>query len=416
MDEIRERLEAIEIRKQEIRTLLINDKDANLDDLENELRDLDIEKKELERRERVLKAAEQIKNGESGFKSLGTVEDLVEGRGKTIKNKDYIELRKGDKLKDFIDIPKEERGLDLGKYIRGIATGNWKNADKERRAMTTTATGTLIPKELSAEIVDLARNKSLFTLGNVPVVPMDSNNLTISRLKTDPIFKFKKEGEEADSESFLEFDSVELKAKTIYGYAYVSLEALSSSHDLEGTIMNAFSEALAQGIDNAMLYGQYNDSTKVYDEFAPSGVLNNENINTITAVADEGYDSFIKAMGKIRSQNGEASSVAFNSFTEEMLNILKNQNGDYINPPVAFTNIPNKIVTNQLKHSADTGDDALVFDSESMLIGMGETVRIEMFRDSDKCIKNGLVGFRVYEMVDCIIKNPRNICKITGIK
>ncbi len=75
----------------------------------------------------------------------------------------------------------------------------------------------------------------------------------------------------------------------------------------------------------------------------------------------------------------------------------------------------NQIVSNQLKNDISSGSDALVFSPEAMLIGIQKNVVIEMFSNTDECIEKGLVGFRIYSMLDCATTQPKHICKITGI-
>lgn len=333
-----------------------------------------------------------------------------------VKNKDIfggIALRKGDFLENTIEINEEERELDIGKYVRGIVTGNWEGAELEKRSITTSTMGTLIPTVLSARIIDVARNKSLFTNADVPIIPMESNNLTISRVKSDPVFNFKEEGAAA-KESNLELESIELKSKTCYGYAYVSLEAIESSKNLSQVITSTFANAIANAIDLAMLYGQYNTGTQKNDDFAPKGVMNDELINKIEALSECGYDDFIKAISQIKKNNGEPSVYAINADTEEYLSLLKDNYGRYLESPKQMQSM-NQIVSNQLKNDISSGSDALVFSPEAMLIGIQKNVVIEMFSNTDECIEKGLVGFRIYSMLDCATTQPKHICKITGI-
>ena len=81
-----------------------------------------------------------------------------------------IALRSNEKMTDRVPMT-ERKHLDLGKYIRGAVTGNWNGAAEERSAFSTTATGVIIPQILSAQIIDRARELSLFTSANVPVIP-----------------------------------------------------------------------------------------------------------------------------------------------------------------------------------------------------------------------------------------------------
>ncbi len=308
----------------------------------------------------------------------------------------------------------ESRSLDLGKYVKGVVTGDWANADIEKRAVMTSAAGVIIPQELSSQIINISRDLSLFASSNVPIIPMGSNNLTIARIKNLPTFKFKKEGEKS-SESGFELEPVKLEAKTAYGYAYVSLEAIRSSANLGSILTNVFSQAIADCIDKCMLYGQYNDSSSSYDEFAPKGILNDETINTIAASEKVSYDDFIKALGKIKAKNGEPKFYGINTYTEEQMSLLKASDGTYLEPPKAIQNI-SPIVTNQLIHNEVSGSDAIVFDPNAMVIGIQDNINIKMFDNTDYCIENGMIGFRVYAMIDCVVTMPKHICKITGIK
>lgn len=110
-----------------------------------------------------------------------------------------------------------KKKLDLGKYIRGAITGDWNGADAERRSMTTSTGGVVIPQVLSAEVLDTARNISFFTDAGCPVVPLVNGNMVIARVSSDPSFKFYDEMSEA-TESSMELEGVELKAKTARGF------------------------------------------------------------------------------------------------------------------------------------------------------------------------------------------------------
>lgn len=299
----------------------------------------------------------------------------------------------------------EGRGLDLGKYVRGIVTGDWSNASEERATMTTSALGAVIPKYLSAQIIDRARNVSLFTSAGVPVYPMDGNNLTLARVSEDPTFSWKAEGAEGADGSF-NMDSVELKAKTAYGYAYVSLETIHSAVNLSDILYRVFAGAMAEAIDTGFLYGAVN---------GPSGILEDSDINVITATNKGGYDDLIKGVGAVRKNNGTPSAVAINATTEEILNLHADNNGVYQGVPGSLSDM-DWIVSNSLKADVSEGSDALVFDPNALAIGMQSNIVVRMVQDSDDCIKKGLVGFQIYAMMDSAVLYPKHVAKITGIK
>lgn len=339
----------------------------------------------------------------------GTVIDSINSYGSDNTMKSVF-LNKSEKLTDKITINEENAILRndgaLSDVIRGMVTGKWNNSEM-RNLVTTTTTGVLIPELLSAKIIDLARDKSLFGNAGVPMVPMENNNITISRVKQGPTFTFKEEGKEGAEASF-ELDSIELKSKTAYGYAYISLEAINSSANLESIIYKVFSEAMAQCIDKAFLYGQNEDG------FAPSGIMNDNDINKIVATPNGGYDDIIKAIGKVKASNGVPTTLGINSNTEELLSLLKTSDGQYLTAPRSVENL-NKIVSNQLNYDEVLGSDALVFDPQALLIGMQNNIQVKMIEDTE-CLKKGLVAFQIYAMLDCKAVTPKNICKISGIK
>lgn len=328
-------------------------------------------------------------------------------------------LNKADKLVDRVDIKDEKvRELlnkegSLGEVIKGMVTGKWDNTEL-KNVVTTTATGVLIPQILSAQVIDLAREQSLFTSSGVRILPMTSNNMTISRVKTDPVLEFKKEGLAGTSESSFEIEGIELKSKTAYGYAYVSLESILSSQNLDGIIRQVFAQAMANTIDKAFLYGQYNITDSEFDDFAPIGIMNDPNIKSVTAALGGGYDDIIKAIGKVRQSKGTPTAYAINAETEELLSLLKTSALGYMEPPVSVSALQ-KIVSNQLKYDVTAGSDALIFDPASMVIGIQNDIQIKIIEDSE-CLKKGLVGFQIYSMLDCRAVQPTHICKVSGIK
>lgn len=334
---------------------------------------------------------------------------------------DSVELRSGETFSDRVMRSEEAANLDLGKYVRGLVTGNWEGAEEEKRSVTISSIGTIIPTVLSSQILDYALNTSIFLQSEVPTVPMDSNNLTYAKIRkigTPEFIKkevqnnefiqkdyFKKELEEG-KQIDLDLEEVTLKTKTCYAYSYVSLESITSAKNLSQILIKAFGDVISNAVDYAFLYGQYNSSEKKFEEFAPEGILNDTNISSLTTKSIT-WDEYIKAVGKIKGYNGLASHYAINSKTEEALNLLKTTEGQYLSKPQCLEDL-SPVVSNQLEDGT-----SIVFDKEALVIGIQNSLAIRMITDSDYCIKNGAIGFQIYCMIDCKTLYPQNICKIT---
>ncbi len=319
-----------------------------------------------------------------------------------------IILRNNDSLFERKNFSEEDAKLSLGKYIRGMVTGKWNDAELEKRALMTSGASSLIPAPLHANIVDKARNLSIFTSANVPVAEMETNNLRVAKIKEDLQAAFKKEGESAEESTPMELEGITLNAKTIYGYAYVSLEAIESAENLESILYNSFAAAVAEGIDKAMLYGVYSGTE--YLDYAPAGIFNDESINVIPATTSN-YDEIVKGIGKVKAANGVPTALAINAITEEQLSLLKDKNDQYITPPAAYSTVK-QIVSNQMAYDETTGSDLLIFDPNALLIGIHNGINIKVFDGDTECIKRGLVCFRVMAMIDCAVLQPKHICRI----
>ena len=188
----------------------------------------------------------------------------------------------------------------------------------------------------------------------------------------------------------------------------MSLETLYSAQNISSIVNKVFAQAFADMIDRGMLYGQNGDT------FAPSGIMNDTDIHHIVAT-NKWFDDFIRAIGQIKRNNGIPDTLGINAATDEMFALLKDSNGNALQPPKAFENL-NQIISNQLSEDENDGSDALIFDKNAMIIGLQNAMTIRITQDSDYCIKNGAVAFQIYSMLDCKATQPKHIAKITGVK
>ena len=384
----------------------------DLDELEAQLDDLDEDERSAVPENAELRGADAVRTayGATAVRSFNVGSGTVSAP-ETVNGVDTLALRSNETLVSRLS-EAERKPLDLGKYVRGAVTGDWTDAVEERSAFTTSTTGVIIPKVLSAQVIDKARNISLFTAAGVPVIPMETNNVTIARVAEDPEFGFKEELAEAEESSF-SLEPVELKAKTAYGYAYCSLETIHSAKNLTDILYQVFSQAFADMCDRGMLYGQLT-ALQTAADYAPAGIMNDTDVHEIEAT-NNGYVDFIKAIGAIRRANGTPSVVGMNAATEEFISLLTDANGQILEEPKAFAALT-KVISNQLAEDAENGSDALVFDPKAMIIGFQNRMVFRMFQDTDYCIKHGAVGFQIYAMLDCAAAQPKHIAKITGIK
>lgn len=358
-------------------------------------------------------------------------DNLDEGREVTSGIQNHGKFKVFSKPSDLLKAFPNKEGLDLGKYIRGSITGVWNGAEKERDHFKSLSTGTgqvLIPEVLSTEILSLVMAKSLLYGSGVSMIPMTSNNMTIAKVTTGPTVGFKGEGQNAPGLTFdsttgqyttpdMAFTGIDLKSKTVYGLAKISNELLNSAANLSSVLAEAFSAALAGGIDQACIYGDGGTETNP----AIKGIASDADINSVVSTGDydvEGYSPFIKAVGKIRQANGEAKVMGINASTDMSLNLLTDAEGNPLQVPQVISGLDRRI-SNNLRSNLGTGTDeseALIYDPAAMVIGQQLSVKFQVSSVALDAWATGSTYFNIYSMLDFAILRPEWITRITGLK
>lgn len=408
----------IKHRKLELRQELetaANITEDRLAEIEAELRQLEAEEDRIDCAAARLEA---VRNGSAHTRTVATFS--AGARAATSAGGTGLPVCRDDKP---IILGKEQRmadrypnaqGLSLGRYVRGMVTGDWTGAaaeSAEYRSLTTVSGAALIPQVLSAQVLDAVRAKSVLFLSGASLAPMTARNLVIPAVKTDPVFAFKAEGEPVE-ESTIEFEGIELKAKTAYGLVSVTLEALESGQGLDAAVKLAMAEALAKLIDAKCLFGA--------GGIEPAGILLSDKINSVTALsALASWNPFIEGIGKVRGANGEPTALVVNAATDEIMNKFTTAEGLPLPMPKVIENIPNKLISNQLPANLGTGGNesvAMVYDPQAVVVGIQSPIRVELSREAGDAYKKGVVYLRVYAFCDVALTRPGWVCRIDGLK
>lgn len=312
-----------------------------------------------------------------------------------IKAKDTKNIR--DFRNRFVE-SREHKDLDFGKFVKGILFNDWTNAQTEFRNATTKVDGSVIlPVEIASDIIYAATNRSVL-LHNCPILPMNEGTTIIGKVKDNVELDFK-EPYALGKETGLGLEGVTLNAKTLYAWIEISEEDLQDIVNLEQIVRNAFGGAVADTLDRNFLYDGTSDPDKAH--IYPKGILDNPNILTVE-VDTVDYDMVGKAALAISQENGEANTVALNPIEYYALQMLKDNQGQYIQPPT-FWNELTKIHSNAIKPN-----DGLVFDSNQVVIGIRRDMDIKVLPD----LKKGTVLLRCMFRADVAAARENHICKI----
>lgn len=270
--------------------------------------------------------------------------------------------------------------------------------DDIRQELSKRTDGSVIaPIGVSSEIIYNACQKSVL-LNNCPIVPMDTGTVRIGRVNEDIELDFKERGL-VGKDTSLGLEPIDLVAKTLYGYVEVAEEDIQDVYDIENILMKAFSDAVAQALDNNFLYTNTKATEK--EGIYPNGIMDNTNIKKVT-VNSADYDMVAKARLEISKENGEPDTVGINPNELYTLQTLKDTTGQYIQPPTFYSNLK-QIESNGLKVK-----NALVMDSNAVVVGIRKQLDIKIMNN----ITNGTILMRVMVRADVLPVREKHICKI----
>ncbi len=318
--------------------------------------------------------------------------------------------------------PAEANKLNLGRFVRGLVTGEWEGAEAERRAMaegTLSAGGYMVPTPLALNVIDLARKQARVMQAGAQTVPMTSNKLTIARVTGDPSASWKAENAPGTF-SDMTFDALNFNAHTLIALVKVSRELLEDAQGIDGVINTALAEALALELDRVSLYG-----SGTGDE--PKGLKNTAGVLKLSMGANGAqltdYDEFSQAVQAVREQNGEPNSAMYAPRTAGAIDRMKDTTGQPLQAPESFKtlkkHVTNQIPTNLTQGSATTASDAFVGDFTQLLIGMRATLQIEVSNsasdDSGSAFTQHQVWIKATLRADVQVAKPKLFDIIEGI-
>jgi len=278
----------------------------------------------------------------------------------------------------------EERELDLRKYLRGMVTGDWQNAEAERRAMvegTTSAGGYLVPTLLSAQIVDLVRNQTRVMQAGATIIPMENSILNVAKWTGDPTAAWHTEAATI-SPSDPTLGTLQLKAQALASNVVVSWELLEDAPEVDVKLREAFAAAFALRLDLAALYGSGTPPE-------PRGVKNTTGITTASmgtnGAAPTAYDTLVDAAGRMQDNNEDPTGIIYAGRTAREFAKLKDSTSQPLRTPEFLANIPrfatNQVPTNLTVGTGTTCSDIFTADWRQLLIGVRTQLMVKVLSE-----------------------------------
>lgn len=310
----------------------------------------------------------------------------------------------------FADLHRNEEPLSLGKVIRAAIVGDWRDAEREQRAMSganNALGGFLVPDPLAANVIDLARAQSVLIRAGASTVQMDSATLALARITADPTIGYHSENETI-SEDEVEFDRVNLTAYTLAVIVRISRELASDAPNAVSLIESTLAKALAARIDWLGLRGTGGAGQ-------PLGLVNFENINAVGAIgADLDWDDILEALSLCEIDNQKPNAYVFSPANWLDLRLLKS--GDGTNSAKLYREAPAAIAALQgYSTTALPDSDGLIGDFGQFIVGLRQSPTIEVTTEGGDSFTKHSVLIKAVWRGDFAATHQDAFCKLPGI-
>lgn len=315
-------------------------------------------------------------------------------------------LRPEQRLADLR--PASERG-SLGRLVRGMITGDWRDAELERRAMAegvNTTGGFLVPETLSNTVIDKARNATVCMRLGAQTVAMDSDTLTLARVTTDPTYYI--HGENATiTSSDMAFDAISLHTKTIACLLYCSRELAEDSANFITMVENAISQSLAVKIDALVLEGSGSQE--------PLGLKANPACQAVTSYGSlASWDLILDQVKRLWDYNIEPTGYVTNPTIRKALLALKSGDGDPC--PLEYMSKPAIVGTLQELTSNQVSSGYLYAGGfQHVLIGIRQQPLIEVSTTAGDTFAKHQVAVKATFRFDSNLTLANSVVVVSGI-
>lgn len=319
-------------------------------------------------------------------------------------------LGKEQRFADLVDNPWPEIKNPLGEIICAQVSGrSARHLPAELRTMSTAiaaAGGYLCPEEVSANVIDRARARSVLVRAGAQTLPMTTGTAFIARIEGDVTIENKSENA-AFTSSDVTLGGISLAAMTFGSYTVMSRELMADALNGPSAIENAIASALATQIDTWGLTGGTGGSD-------PLGLLYQTGVNTIGSVGSPLWTDFLDAMELILADNFDPKTVIYSPNTWNSLASI--YTGDGTNSAKFFQPPPPEVAPLQkLVTSACPDANAFVGDFNEFAIVVRQEIAIEISTEAGDTFQKNQAAIKSTWRGTYAALRPTAFCVLSGI-
>ena len=311
----------------------------------------------------------------------------------------------------FSDRYEETAELSVGRLMRALGTGTWKDAEPEQRYLASmgvsAANGTvLVPEAMSSMIIDLARADSVVFRWGAQSFDMDAESVRIARVADGPAIAIHSENQEI-TEDNPSFNAVTLYSRTLAGLCKASRELAQDAPNFGALIESELRKSMAVALDSRILTGNGGSD-------GMRGILNINGIGTTGSVGAIAWEDFHNAAIDIRANNHSPNGVVLHPTILGDAQVLTSGDGTnsaklWLGPPPSLDDLM------FLPTTSMTTANALVGDGTKIIVGFRTQAEIQATTEGAGTFEKHQVAWKVTLRVDAAVTHEAAFHSLTGI-
>jgi len=272
-----------------------------------------------------------------------------------------------------------------GEYLRAMVTGVTSSTPPSIGAALSrgnaTSAGYILPTEFSANVIDLARSKSVVMEAGAITIQLTGSEFSIGRLLTDPEMKPKLENEKFEDSS-IALGRTTITPRLIGCIVKASREMIEDAPNAPELIEMAMAASLANSLDRYAVNG-------IGAAEEPLGLLH---VPDLASTDDEDPISFVNVAGAamaVRVRNHEPTAAILNTIDDHVLGMTTDSQGRWLGAPPPLENVV------RLESSHVPQDNVLVGDFTKFAWGIRENATVEI-GETAEAFERHQVCFKIF--------------------
>lgn len=323
-------------------------------------------------------------------------------------------LQKGDRYANHVQpVGGINAGeLSLGRAIIAMVRGSWANAPAEREFYNALGTGlpgggaTMVPHQLAANIIDMARAKTALVNAGAITVPMETDRMTMARVSNDPVLETKAENA-AFTGTDMVFGELGFTARTIGNVVTMSRELADDALNASQAVENALASALAVHLDRLGLVGDGGGDGII-------GLATYDGIGATGSVGGITWEDLQTAVVDIQTHNGQPNAYIASPTIAGDLAALTSGDGTnsaklWLGPP------PNVAPLSQFITSSCPDDKIFVGDFTQFVFALRSGVELQVSTEAGDAFDKYQVKIRIVWRGDTGLLQPSHFHLLYGI-